>query len=340
MVLGALLWTALSPLGLLVAGIIDLVRRRRLATLRLWAFVGAYFWGEVLGLLGLGFAFIASGFGLSPSRLEANAYAAQDAWVGALWRITCRLYDLKLELELPPKLKKGPFIVLVRHTSLLDTMIPTMYLARRYGLRLRYVLKRELVWDPCLDVGGHWMPNHWVDRSGTSRKRELSALRALCSNLDPHMGVLLYPEGTRFSNVRRKEALARLASRDKELHGLAMRCHHTLPPRPSGTLAVLNGAANADILVCKHAGLLGLGSFKDLWDGTLVGQKIHVRVDRISRKDVPREPEKMVRWLFDTWASVDAWVSTREESPHRRRPPTSSLPTIERRHSSAITLRD
>ena len=40
----------------------------------------------------------------------------------------------------------------------------TTYVSRRYHLRLRYVLKRELLWDPCLDIVGQRVPNIFVDR--------------------------------------------------------------------------------------------------------------------------------------------------------------------------------
>ena len=56
----------------------------------------------------------------------------------------------------------GPLIVFIRHSSTIDTLIPTELITRRHGLKLRFVMKTELLADPCLDVAGHWVPNYFV----------------------------------------------------------------------------------------------------------------------------------------------------------------------------------
>lgn len=312
LLLAATLWLITAPVIALAAFATDLVRRQRYATLRLWAFVGAYLWGELYGLTLLFAAWVGAGFGTKREKLQRSAYEVQRKWLRTLWQATARIYSLELRVERPSDLPRGPFVVLVRHTSMIDTMIPGVFLGADYKLRLRYVLKRELLWDPCLDVGGHWMPNHFVDRSGRDRKRELRAMRALAQGMGSDEGVLVYPEGTRFSDERRRRALERLATEDRELHGLALRCHHTLPPRPGGTLALLNGSPEADVLIVAHAGFLGLTSARDLWAGTVTGRRISIRISHIPREQIPREADARVRWLFDRWARLDTWVANRE----------------------------
>ena len=329
--LGALLWLLTAPLIGLLAFVVDLfrpvggteLRPTRWATLRMWLFAGAYLGGEALGLMWLLGDWIRSGFGSRPERLRELAHATQRRWLRMHWNTTRRIYGLDVRVERPDRLPRGPFVVLMRHTSLIDPLISGVFLGADYKLRLRYVLKRGLLLDPCLDVGGHWMPNHFIDRSGQNRRRELRALRALASDMEDDEGVLIYPEGTRFSETRRKQALERLAKEDRLLHGLALRCHHTLPPRAAGTLALLNAAPKADVIVVYHAGFLGLSSFRDLWDGALTGRTIHVRLHHHKRDALPLEPEARVRWLFDVWARIDAWVATRESRSEHTHPRAS-----------------
>ncbi|MDC0708578.1 hypothetical protein POL68_08865 [Stigmatella sp. ncwal1] len=45
--------------------------------------------------------------------------------------------------------------------------------------QLKYVLKRELLWDPCLDVVGRRLPNVFVERSGDRGKAEIEAVATL-----------------------------------------------------------------------------------------------------------------------------------------------------------------
>ncbi|HRE89632.1 MAG TPA: 1-acyl-sn-glycerol-3-phosphate acyltransferase, partial [Myxococcota bacterium] len=85
------------------------------------------------------------------------------------------------------------------HTSLVDTLLPTTYLTARRGLKLRWVLKRELLVDPCLDVAGSRLPNAFVARDGSDTEKALAQVRALATDLPADEGVLIYPEGTRFT---------------------------------------------------------------------------------------------------------------------------------------------
>jgi 1-acyl-sn-glycerol-3-phosphate acyltransferase len=85
-------------------------------------------------------------------------------------------------------------IVLMRHASLADSLLPAVLLGTR-GLRLRYVLKRELLWDPCLDVVGQRLPNAFIRRGSGESDAEIDAIRALGRDLGDDEGVLIYPEG-------------------------------------------------------------------------------------------------------------------------------------------------
>ena len=70
----------------------------------------------------------------------------------------------------------------------------------------------------------------------------------------------------------------------------------------------------ADVVICSHAGLGGLGKVADLTSGTLVGRTIEVQFQRFDRDDVPSDADGAMRWLFERWAEVDAWVGARADS--------------------------
>jgi hypothetical protein len=129
--------------------------------------------------------------------------------------------------------------------------------------------------------------------------------------MGPEDGVLLYPEGTRFTPERRAAALERIAERDPARAIRMARVQHLLAPKVGGLLAVLEGAPEADVVVLVHQGLDGLRLISDIWSGALIGRRIRVRFTRIARAEVPAGAEERVRWLDDVWAEVDEWVGTR-----------------------------
>ena len=65
----------------------------------------------------------------------------------------------------------GPVIVMIRHASILDNLLPSVFVAWPHKVRLRYLLKRELLSDPGLDIGGKRLPNYFV-RRGTGAEIE------------------------------------------------------------------------------------------------------------------------------------------------------------------------
>jgi 1-acyl-sn-glycerol-3-phosphate acyltransferase len=207
----------------------------------------------------------------------------------------------------------GPVIVLFRHASIVDNLLPANLIARPHGIRLRYVLKRELLADPCLDVAGRRLPNYFV-RRGTGEIEERERVGALAHDLGRDEGVLIYPEGTRFTPQRRARAIARIAERDPRLAARAERVRHLLPPRLGGVGALLDGAPTADVLVVAHHGFDGLRLVSDIWRGGLVGLTVRVRITRVPRSAIPPAGPERTSWIYDLWQDVDDWVE-RQDRP-------------------------
>ena len=214
-------------------------------------------------------------------------YALQRAWSGVLWWGLCRLYRMRLEVEGEPG--EGPYLLLVRHSSTADTLLPQVLVCNPLKHRLRYVLKNELRWDPCLDIVGGRLPNAFVKRGLGQVERVGGLARDLGQD-----GIVIWPEGTRFSKGRR----ARRAEKDPR--ALELSC--TLPPRTGGVRAVLEHGA-LDVVFCAHRGFEGVRRISDLWNGALLDRVVHVKMWR-------SQPEGDLRdWLFQQWKQVDAFAS-------------------------------
>jgi 1-acyl-sn-glycerol-3-phosphate acyltransferase len=176
-------------------------------------------------------------------------------------------------------------------------------------MRLRYVLKRELLVDPCLDLAGHWLPNRFVARDGADTAREVEAVRALKCGIGKDEGVLLYPEGTRFTVEKRRRVLERLAGAARER---AERLQHVLPLRPGGALALLEAPPACDVLFIGHHGLEGFAHVADIMRGALVGRTVTLRFWRVPASSIPAGAEARRAWLEEEWQRMDDWLSAEE----------------------------
>jgi 1-acyl-sn-glycerol-3-phosphate acyltransferase len=306
-----LLWvllTTLSPVWILAAFLVGAFRRSSFVILRLLTFFWFYLAIELLGLIAAGGIYVITPRNIT--RRHELFFRLQCWWGRSLFAGICGCLSLSTSIEGEEQILPGPVLVFIRHASIIDTAVPVALLSNRTGLRLRYVFKRELLVDPCIDVAGHASPNYFIDRGG-SPEQEIAGIRKLAENLRDE-GVLLYPEGTRYTKRKQEIALARLAKTHPELVQTAASFRHCLPPKLGGALTLLDAAPHADVLIVAHRGLEGLANAADLLSGTVVGQKIEVRIWRIHAVDVPEGDERR-RWLFDWWKRVDDFVARLDE---------------------------
>lgn len=243
------------------------------------------------------------------ARDEAVHARLQRWWACGLFRAAARVFALDLEVTGDESVEPGPIVVMIRHASLADTLLPEVVLGGRHGLRVRYVLKRELLFDPCLDIVGQRLRCAFIRRGAGESERELGAIAELGRGLGASEAALIYPEGTRVTPEKQRRALERLAAAGSEERVTRARAlRHVLPPRTSGPLALVAAAAPADVVWLAHTGLEGLATLRDVLSGALVGRHIQVRLWRTPRSVIPREREAAVRWLDEEWARVDGWI--------------------------------
>jgi 1-acyl-sn-glycerol-3-phosphate acyltransferase len=318
------------PLWLALALIVDLVRPRKFAITRTFLFLLLYLAIESAGVLGAAALWLATlGGTLIGEKRWLAANAAMQRWFsGSLFAVAGFIFSFVVKAEGLQQKLRGPFLTFVRHTSTADTILTAALVANRRKLRLRYVLKTELLWDPCLDIVGQRLPNAFVGRGREARDTQLGRLRALAQNLDEQDGVLIYPEGTRFSVAKLAKAKAALeTSATSELAALAAQFQSVLPPKVHGPVALLEAFGEASpsgsVLFIEHSGFEGAASFGRFLAGELVGATIHVRLRAVPMSEVSSSNQAL--WLFRQWLETDRWVTTKTTIESNTRDAQSSI---------------
>jgi 1-acyl-sn-glycerol-3-phosphate acyltransferase len=301
---------ATLPLSIPLLAAHDALRRNRWSGLRTLLAITHYFVGELLGIVMSSALAVAAR--IAPARSAGWNFRLQCWWASWLLGGTRLLYGLQVQVRGESAVERGPLLLLMRHASVIDTLLPAVLVSSRTGLQLRYVMKRELLWDPCLDLVGQRLPNAFVRRGQSGSATEIERVRELARDLGPRDGVMLFPEGTRFTPRKRQQVLARLAESAEPKHverGRALQ--HVLPPRLGGVLALLEEAPGVDVAFCVHTGFERLRTLNDLWSGELVGRTIEVEFWRVPAAQIPGDRAARVDWLFDQWSRVDEWLETR-----------------------------
>ena len=208
-----IVYTVALPVTLVVAAVVDAVRR--LATGKPWVASRLVLMGWVYLSAQIGVIVIAAAQwlaslpygGRAAQKRSEWSYWLQATWVATIMRAMRSLFRLDFTVSGADVLAPGPIVVLFRHVSIMDNLLPHAFVTAPTGIKLRWVLKRELLSDPALDIGGNRMPNYFVDRESDDPEAEREGIAELGAGMGPTDGVLLFPEGTRFSTARRRRSM-------------------------------------------------------------------------------------------------------------------------------------
>jgi len=303
---GLPLWLALGALVDLGGALLG--RGARLATTRAVMLVAWFALAEAWGVAMTGI-YWARGPWMSDEAWAEAHYRLQRRWADLLVGGAARLYRWRFRVEGDEALDGRPMLLLMRHTSVGDGLLAVRFVNTLHGYRLRFVLKRELLWDPCLDLVGNRVRNAFVRRDGADSAAEIARVGALARDLGRGEGVIVFAEGTRFTPERYARALARLEREGRaELLERARGLRCSLPPRPGGVLGLLETNPDLDVVICGHVGLEPATRLPDFVRGALVGGELHLRFWRFPASELPSDAEARVRWLYDRWAELDAWA--------------------------------
>jgi len=288
---------ALLPLAIVVGGIMSLLPNYR-TTPQALAFMYGFLVCEWSGLARFSWAVIRY-----PKSQRVERYREiQFWWAQRLFDMGKRLYRLNIEITGAEALEGNCALVLCHHSSMGDTVLPLLFFGKARQEGLRYVLKQELRYFPCLDIGGHGLPNVFVDRSGSDSAKAVREVSQLIATAGSDESVLIYPEGTRFTQkkhdtLRRKHP--KLAPQLDRWPGL-------LPPRLGGVLGMLEANPGKDLVFLAHAGFEGSADIHDLLGGGWLGQRVKLHFWRIPFKDLPKE--NVTEFLFDQWDQMQTTV--------------------------------
>ena len=202
----------------------------------------------------------------------------------------------------------GGSLLFVRHASVADTVLPIGLVSLPQQLHVRYVLKAELKWDPCLDIAGQRLPNAFVQRG--AGQSEIARTAKLGLNLDEKSAVVIYPEGTRYT-PKRKAALVQRFVEKGDVHNetRARSFTNCMPPRIGGVTALLKSSQNAPVVIMGHYGFEGAAKLSNLFNGKLGNTTVYVKFWRATQPN-----DDIAKWLDEQWHIMDEWVTSKEKS--------------------------
>jgi 1-acyl-sn-glycerol-3-phosphate acyltransferase len=275
---------------------------------RLLSFAVCWVWLETSGVICSALLWITG-----QSKNLPKHYALQRWWADQLLRALKATCGFSVEVENIDALQPGPVLLFARHASLADSLVSAYVVTTLAQMNPRYVLKRELLADPCLDVVGQRLPNHFLDRQANDSTPELLALEELVTGIDESTVGIIFPEGTRANKKKRDRALEKIAVVDAERAQRLQGMKHLLPPRPAGAAAMLRGCPSADVVFAWHVGFEGLDTFGGILRGIssrMPPIRFHLR--RVERLAVPLtsqvDTNEMTKWLDSEWMRMDREV--------------------------------
>lgn len=302
-----------GPIIVVLGSLADLRSGHRgLPSLRLWLFGIVFLIHEWIGQAYALFLWVTGGFG---RRLHHRRHRGMQAWwVASLFRWARRILNVEVELDDLSTLPDGELVVLSRHASMVDALIPALIWASTLKRPVHYVLKKELRFIPNIDVYGHRLGNHFVDRVG-DRDTEVAAIADMARGARPHSALVIFPEGT-YATEKTKQRIQTSLERRGETARAALNeeLNYLLPPRPGGALALLNERPDAPVVIVGHVGLEGLAELDGLRKNLPSKRRVQVRWWVVDRVDVPADEEGRKAWLDDEWRKLDRWVTSQHQA--------------------------
>ncbi len=225
--------------------------------------------------------------------VQAKSYVVQRWWALGIFHMAARLFNLNFRISGEEAINGPGAIIISRHTNIADNVFPLVFIGQPRNAPVRYILKRELNKIPTLDIGGHRLPNLFIDRSGQQTESELERVRQLMQTCSEADSLLIYPEGTRFSAKKHQAIAERPGMREQ-----TERWPNLLPPRLGGISAILEVNRDKDALFLCHNGFEGSGGISDLLDGSWLNKDIELRFWRIPFDEIGADPQA---FIFSQW---------------------------------------
>jgi 1-acyl-sn-glycerol-3-phosphate acyltransferase len=295
-------------------------RRHRMRALRVVCFALVWALGETAALTVMLCLWIVSGFGgrLDTEPYQSRHYGVMRWFLALIYRTAERVCGLRVTVTGPMTTDEGrPLIVLSRHAGPGDSLLLVHHLLSACDRRPRVVMKETLQLDPSVDVLANRLPNAFIRRQRGIATPHTELIKRLAASLDPRGALLIFPEGGNWTPQRWRRAIARLRRRHRDdLAERAAAMPNVLPPRHGGAFAAIAACPAADVIFVAHTGLDRLVSVRDVWQSLSGDILVRAHWWRVPAAGVPRDAdyEAQLRWLYDWWQRVDAWITAQNPS--------------------------
>ncbi|MCB1694311.1 MAG: 1-acyl-sn-glycerol-3-phosphate acyltransferase [Pseudomonadales bacterium] len=302
---GCIVASLLFPVAIVSAFVGDLVFSRTLSVTRALLQAYVFLAVEAIGLFRIVILTV-----VRPGMSEECWVAAHERLIGWWARAhldwTRRIFRIQIVVEGEDALGGRPFILVVRHASVIDNVFPAVFAIERHRVSMTWVLNWTLMRDPCIDIVGHRIGCVFVRGRTRQSLREINVMREASASLGSRRGLVIYPEGTLYSRAKYARALRKAErSRDPELLEFTRSLRNTLPPQIGGTIAIIEQRPDLDVVFCSHSGLEGSLDKASIIAGGLHRKVIRIAFWRVAASDIPRDRTQLRRWLFCEWRKVD-----------------------------------
>ena len=302
----AIVLPALMPIVIPLLAIYDLVTRNNLSASRTYVFFTYFFVVEAIGLAVALWLWVRHKAGMDDDDFKMANRKLQRWWARGMFWGSLRIFSAEVDIEGLECLEdETPAVVMSRHASTLDTMLPIAVV--RQLKCYRYVIKSELLTDPTLDYCAQRFPNVFVDRGSDDPEFEIEKVLALGNDLGDNEAVVMYPEGTRFSEAKRERLLEKFQD-DEEMLRISTELENTLPPLREGGVKLLESTPDADVVFIAHRGVDDAAAMSDLITGGLTKAHVEIKMWRVPAASVPRTKEDVRKFFVDHWKKIDKFV--------------------------------
>lgn len=307
---GSLLVTVLSPVIHLLLAVIDVIDRKQWRFTRIVGLGVAFCVVELFGLVMAFLLWLASGFGLwtrAPlfQRLHGLVF---EIWLELITRAIQTFIGFTFVFP-SEKLSAGPLLVLARHAGPGDALLIARALAHDHGRRLRMLGTTKLLWDPFFNHLVNRLPFYFCEPNPRDVTSELAAIGRAAGTIEDDGAMIVFPEGGNYTPKRKRVAVERLEAKGlSEWADRAQKMRHVLPPRTASTLAAVEAATDAQVVVVAHVGLDDLLSLRDIWDSVPINRTVRATLWNGFDGARPSSRPEMVEWLYRQWEAVDEWI--------------------------------
>jgi len=306
----AVLSAVTAPLCYAVAVAADLASRRQVALTATLAWIHTYIVAELLGMAACLWLWLLRPW-LSEEQWIERHYRLARTWGRLQFEAARRLYHFRVDVSGDDVLDRGPYLLLCRHVSIVDNLLPTVLAESVHGMRLRWVFDRRLLRQPTVDILGHRLPSVFVEKNGASPVADLRRVARLADGIGPNDAIAIFPEGTLFAPSKRASRLTRLRSRRRSasLVGPAEELRNVLPPELGAVLVLLKAPVSLDVVFCAHSGLEDGLNRASIARGGIKGRTLRVNFWRVPASKIPDRSEDRRAWLLGEWKKLDAFVT-------------------------------